>query len=944
MPNFPIQFTHPWLLLLIIPLIGIALLLFFRVKKKYRRTRNRIISLVLHCIACVLCVSVLAGVYIQYEIPNETNEVILLVDVSDSEELSGDSAQNRDEFVLAALETGMWYEGFSMGVVTFAFDQVYAVPLTNDIGSIYERYQEAELPKETGGTDLAAALTYTSGLFSENGTGKIVLVTDGKETDESAITVIRSVVARGISVDTAYIGSSYEAAGDDVQVMGVEYPDYHLNTGDSFDLRYSVYSTNEASVSVTMYDNDEEVYSGTIETESGLRQFTVPYVFESDGLHEVRFEVGSANDLIEQNNIYYSYYYLQEFNHVLIVEQSEGESETLAALLRDQGGYEVDILNLHDPQAVIPTDPIDLCEYDQVIMNNIANSDMSPDFVDALYAYVNEYGGGMLTVGGKDSDGEAHAYNRGDMLGEKYQEMLPVEAVDYTPPIAVMLVIDSSGSMTEPFVEGGEQIKLDLAKVGAQACVGVLTERDYVGIITLDDSYEFILPLTSWTQGQTITRAINSITAGGGTRLSDSLNRANTALMERRDVARRHIIVVTDGAVASNDKEAYNAAVDNLVDNGITLSIVGVNMESDDIPEMEAVCQRAGGRMHNVNDPDMLAYEMRQDLTVPAIKDVIEYEDGFYPIVYDSNSVLYDGVEISDGKLTFTMGGFFGTRVRDNQYLVLVADYNVPLYAQWKFGAGTVGSFMCDLTGTEWSQSLMSSVDGRQFVLNMINAVMPVEDIEPPPFEFNINRGNYINDLSIFAELEEGQYVRGQIVSADGSIRLSLNSGEGATEDCYITTALSDANNYSRCTFIIKNGGVYNLLLEICDAEGNVISSYNSYLEFSYSGEYDLSLEQSRAELILFLQTLATNGNGEVVEDLLNPIGIFENFETSIELQYDPRLVLLISAIILFLLDVAVRKFKFKWIHEIIRERGREKENQKSNTRKTVKFSRHKNS
>ena len=250
MPNFPIQFTHPWLLLLIIPLIGIALLLFFRVKKKYRRTRNRIISLVLHCIACVLCVSVLAGVYIQYEIPNETNEVILLVDVSDSEELSGDSAQNRDEFVLAALETGMWYEGFSMGVVTFAFDQVYAVPLTNDIGSIYERYQEAELPKETGGTDLAAALTYTSGLFSENGTGKIVLVTDGKETDESAITVIRSVVARGISVDTAYIGSSYEAAGDDVQVMGVEYPDYHLNTGDSFDLRYSVYSTNEASVSV----------------------------------------------------------------------------------------------------------------------------------------------------------------------------------------------------------------------------------------------------------------------------------------------------------------------------------------------------------------------------------------------------------------------------------------------------------------------------------------------------------------------------------------------------------------------------------------------------------------------------------------------------------------------------------------------------------------------
>ena len=119
MPNFPIQFTHPWLLLLIIPLIGVALLLYFRVKKKYRRTRNRIISLILHCVACVLCVSVLAGIYIQYDVPNETNEIIFLVDVSDSEE---QSAQRRDEFLQNATETARWYEGFRIGVVTFGFD------------------------------------------------------------------------------------------------------------------------------------------------------------------------------------------------------------------------------------------------------------------------------------------------------------------------------------------------------------------------------------------------------------------------------------------------------------------------------------------------------------------------------------------------------------------------------------------------------------------------------------------------------------------------------------------------------------------------------------------------------------------------------------------------------------------------------------------------------
>ena len=239
MPNFPIQFTHPWLLLLIIPLIGVALLLYFRVKKKYRRTRNRIISLILHCVACVLCVSVLAGIYIQYDVPNETNEIIFLVDVSDSEE---QSAQRRDEFLQNATETARWYEGFRIGVVTFGFDQAYSVPLSADVGGIFDAYRTGERPSETGGTDIAAALTYTRGLFNNPASGKIVLVTDGKETDESAMTVIRAIAAQGTTVDTVYIPSSYtgNATASDVQMVGVEYPDYHLNVGDEFtlNLRY----------------------------------------------------------------------------------------------------------------------------------------------------------------------------------------------------------------------------------------------------------------------------------------------------------------------------------------------------------------------------------------------------------------------------------------------------------------------------------------------------------------------------------------------------------------------------------------------------------------------------------------------------------------------------------------------------------------------------------
>ena len=53
---------------------------------------------------------------------------------------------------------------------------------------------------------------------------------------------------------------------------------------------------------------------------------------------------------------------------------------------------------------------------------------------------------------------------------------------------------------------------------------------------------------------------------------------------------------------------------------------------------------------------------------------------------------------------------------------------------------------------------------------------------------------------------------------------------------------------------------------------------------------------------------------------------VFEGFVIKVEKIFDPRLSFMIAAIVLFLLDVAVRKFKFKWIHEIIRDRKRKKE------------------
>ena len=68
---------------------------------------------------------------------------------------------------------------------------------------------------------------------------------------------------------------------------------------------------------------------------------------------------------------------------------------------------------------------------------------------------------------------------------------------------------------------------------------------------------------------------------------------------------------------------------------------------------------------------------------------------------------------------------------------------------------------------------------------------------------------------------------------------------------------------------------------------------------------------------------LAEKGAGEVIDD---PAEIFTSLADTVKIEKDPRIVLIIAAIVLVLLDIAARKFKFKWLHEIIGERRNKKQ------------------
>lgn len=183
----------------------------------------------------VLSVCLLAGIGLSYDLPNANNELLLVVDVSYSGEKSQDV---RDEFVRSVInEAG---SGVKVGVVTFGYDQVYAVPLTTNTDKAYNAYLDAEKP-DTSASDIASALKYAQGLFNYPETAKIVLVSDGEETDNKAMSEIRAIAAAGIKVDTYCTNA--EQADREAQITSVKYPEEAVTTNEPITIQVSLTSS-----------------------------------------------------------------------------------------------------------------------------------------------------------------------------------------------------------------------------------------------------------------------------------------------------------------------------------------------------------------------------------------------------------------------------------------------------------------------------------------------------------------------------------------------------------------------------------------------------------------------------------------------------------------------------------------------------------------------------
>ena len=297
MSNFRIEYTHPWLLLLLIPAAVLTLLPYFRTQKKYRRTRNKIISLVSHLIAMTLAINLLAGMSFSYEEPNLENELVILVDSSASGEVSEDEKM---DFVQSVINISDGED--RIGVVKFGFDSVDTGELDFDSDAVLEEYLSMDLPDGTA-TDLASALKHARGLIKRPESAKIVVVSDGMETDNSALSVIKSIAAEGVKVDTALFTNK---ESDEVSVYSVATPTERIVLGDVFVASMVVKSNleGERAALVRVYDNETLLGEKVELLNSKEQKIDVPISLTERGMHELRFEVVVDDDFVKLGDLH----------------------------------------------------------------------------------------------------------------------------------------------------------------------------------------------------------------------------------------------------------------------------------------------------------------------------------------------------------------------------------------------------------------------------------------------------------------------------------------------------------------------------------------------------------------------------------------------------------------------------------------------------------------
>ena len=517
-------------------------------------------------------------------------------------------------------------------------------------------------------TDIAGSMQLALSTFPSQGARRILLVSDGNETQGHALTEAIRARERGVEVFTLPTGGTARLP---VQLESVASPQ-QVFSGERFTLSVGIESSRAFTSRVWMTSQGQEIATTDTNLKVGSNAVDLAANLNEPGIDLVEVHLSAGG--LEQ--VLFSQAITVRRPKVLYVAGGEGGS---APLLETLKRAQVDV----DSEKAFPLDP-KLMTWDAVIFDNYPDHALLVDEQEAIDKYVFT-GGGLIFIAGE---------NNSQLAVDPHtplEKLLPVSGDPPPPPeepTALVLVLDKSRSMDGP--------KIAMVREAARAALTTLRPIDKIGVVAFDETPQWVVPLAPASDVQRISGLINTITADGGTRIFPAVEMAFDAIRAEH-VTRRHIILLTDGVSPPGNLPQLekSAAAER-----VTISTIGVGSDVDR-SLLEELAREARGKSYFLDDPNKIPQVISgetKDLQASTV------EERPVKVVRVRPVEFIDGIDFAHAPKLL---GFAKEKARTGSETILKLDSGEPLLVRWQYGLGRVVAFMSDAKA-RWSADWVS--------------------------------------------------------------------------------------------------------------------------------------------------------------------------------------------------------------------------------------------
>lgn len=723
-----VQPQHLWLLLLLIPLIGLALAYPDALRRRTAPWRFWL-SLGLRTLIFGALVFALAGAQWVRKAPATTT--VFVIDSSDS--VSPNARAQAEQYVKDALTT--MASGDRAAVIVFGTE-----PLVERAPSDSQQLVRLVVAPPSNYTDIERALQLALAVLPSETRKRVVLLSDGGENRGRALDAAAVARAAGVPIETVSLLGPPPA--DDVILEAIEAP---ANVRESQAIRITIQAqaSNATTARLRLLLDRQVVLDTMVDLVAGSNRIPVTVPAPPTGFHAWEARLEATNDGVGANNIGFGFSNVRGKPKIGIVEGAPGRGENLAVAL---AGAQYEVVRLLP--AAVPTSLIALDAYDALVLVDVPYRSLPVAAAKLLPAYVRELGRGLLMVGGGDS------YAAGGYLNTPIETVMPVSmktrGVKIRPDVALVLVIDHSGSMS------GD--KLDLALEGAAQAFGALNDQDQIGVVQFDEGADWAIKLQKRPPADVFLRGLQSISEGGGTNLRPGLEMASEAL-ETTDAKIKHVVLLTDGQAERN----YDDVVERLKGGGITLSTVGVGEDYDE--HLKQIAPVTGGRFYEaLNFSDIPALFFDETLRISK-RGIVEHD--FTPTLTFPSQIVRDIGAVP------LLHGYNATTPKDTAQVVLTSDEGDPVLAQWQYGLGRAAAWTSDMRG-QWARDWVGWSGFNRFAAQLIGSLLL------PPAPAGLEAQTTIEGpalvLNLRADAADGQprsglRATGRLIAPNGQVR-----------------------------------------------------------------------------------------------------------------------------------------------------------------------------